>query len=65
MLRQTGADQAHFKYAKNQFVKALYMYDNLVERFPKSEIRTAGEVLDVKLFCRRIAWNGLWRPKNC
>src|SRR6218665_1341703 len=47
MLRQTDADQAHFKSAKEQFFQALY--DNLLERFPKTEILTAAQVLDVNM----------------
>ena len=39
MLRQTNADQAHFKSTKNQFFQALC--DNLVERFHNTEILTA------------------------
>src|SRR6218665_2313234 len=60
MLRQTdagAADQAHFKSTKNKFVQALY--NNLVERFSNTEILTAVQVLDVKLFCRRSPWNEL------
>jgi len=51
MFRQTNADQAHFKSTKNQFSQALYMCDNLVERFPNTKILTAAQALDVKLFC--------------
>ena len=55
MLRQTNADQAHFKSTKNQFFQALC--NNLAERFSNTEILTASQVLDVKLLCRRNAWN--------
>jgi len=41
------------KSTKNKFVKSLY--NNLVERFPKTEILTAARVLDVKLLRRRSA----------
>jgi len=40
MLRQTNADEAHFK--SNEFFQALY--DNLVELFPNTEILTAVQV---------------------
>ena len=57
MLMPTDAVQAHFKSTKNQFFQALY--NNLVERFPNTEILTAAQVLDVKLLCRRSAWKQL------
>jgi len=44
MLRQTNANQAHLKSTKDEFFQALY--DNLVERFPNTEILTAVQVLD-------------------
>jgi len=49
MLRQTNADQSHFKSTKNKFFQALY--DNLVERFPNTEILAAVQMLDAKLYC--------------
>jgi len=52
MLRQTIADQAYFKSAKNEFFQALY--DNLVERFHNTKILAAVQVLDMKLFCARL-----------
>jgi len=64
MLRQTDADQAHFKSTKEQFFQALY--DNLVESFPKTEIFTAARVLDVNyVVAGWFAPNFVLRPINC
>jgi hypothetical protein len=43
-LRQTDADVRNFESTKNQFFQALI--DNLVERFPCTDILAAAQVLD-------------------
>src|SRR6218665_1721554 len=58
MLRQIDADQSHVKSIKNQFFQALFTY--LVECFSNTEILTAAQVLEVKLFCSRSASAATW-----
>ena len=54
MLRQTNADQAHFKSIKKLIPFFQALCDNLVKLLPSTEILAAAQVLNAKLF-----WPGL------
>ena len=63
LVWQIDADQSHVKSIKNQFFQALFTY--LVECFSNTEILTAAQVLEVKLFLQQECFSCDLGPCFC